>query len=60
MKRTTKKLTVLGVSFVLFLGGVATLQLERGTMRTVLLAAVFAGLLTIAGVLTVRRMRGEK
>lgn len=60
MKRTTKKLAVLGTSFVLFLGGVATLQLERGTLRTVLLAAVFAGLLTIAGVLTVRRMRGEK
>lgn len=60
MKRTTKKLAVLGVSFVLFLGGVATLQLERGTTRTVLLAAVFAGLLLIAGALTAQRMRGDK
>lgn len=53
----TKKLWVQGVSFVLFLGGVGALQLERGTVRTVILALVFAGLLTIAGAQTVRHLK---
>lgn len=50
----------MGVSFALFLGGVAALQMERGTARTVILALVFAGLLTIAGVQTARRLKNRK
>ena len=61
MKKTTGKIAVMGVSFALFLGGVAALQLmERGTARTVVLAVVFAGLLTIAGVQTARRLKKKK
>ena len=66
MKKTTGKLVVMGVSFALgegwglFLGGAAALQVERGTTRTVILALVFAGLLTIAGVQTLRHLKGKK
>ncbi|WP_462353003.1 hypothetical protein [Alistipes timonensis] len=56
---TTKKLWILGVSFALFLGGAGALQLEPGTVRTVILALVFAGLLTIAGVQTLRHLKKE-
>ena len=56
MKKTTGKIAVMGASFALFLCGAGALQLERGTARTVILAVVFAGLLTIAGVQTFRRM----
>lgn len=51
---------VMGVSFALFLGGVAALQMERGTARTVIFALVFAGLLTIAGVQTAFRLKKKK
>lgn len=60
MKKTTRKIGILTVGFALFLGGVAALSLERGTVRTVVLTAVFAGLLTIAGVLTAHRVGGKK
>lgn len=60
MKKTTGKLVVMGVSFALFLGGAAALQMERGTTRTGILALVFAGLLTIAGVQTLRHLKGKK
>ena len=57
MRKTTEKITILGVSFALFLGGVAALSMARGTARTAVLAVVFAGLLTIAGVQTARRLK---
>ena len=61
MKKTTGKLVVMGVSFALFLGGAAALQMERrGTTRTVILALVFAGLLTIAGLQTARHLKKKK
>ena len=50
----------MGVSFALFLGGAAALQLERGTARTVILTVVFAGLLTIAGLQTARHLKKKK
>ena len=50
----------MGVSFALFLGGAAALQMERGTTRTVILALVFAGLLTIAGLQTARHLKKKK
>ena len=61
MRKTTGKIAVLGVSFALFLGGVAALQLmARGAGRTVILALVFAGLLVIAGLQTARRLKKKK
>lgn len=57
---TAKKLWVLGVSFALFLGGVAALQLDRGTTRTAILTVVFAGLLIIAGAQTARHLKKKK
>ena len=60
MRKTTEKITILGVSFALFLGGVAALAMARGTARTAVLAVVFAGLLTIAGVQTARRLKKKK
>ena len=60
MKKTTGKIAVMGASFALFLCGAGALQLERGTAQTVILAVVFAGLLTIAGVQTFRRIIWEK
>ena len=56
MKKTTGKIAVMGASFALFLCGAGALQLER----TVILAVVFAGLLTIAGVQTFRRMKNKE
>ena len=50
----------MGGSFALFLGGVAALSMDRGTARTVIIAVVFVGLLTIAGVQTARRMKRKK
>ena len=58
MKKTTGKIAVMGASFALFLCGAGALQLERGTAR--ILAVVFAGLLTIAGVQTFRRMKNKE
>ena len=59
-KMTTGKFAVLGASCARFLCGAGALQLERGTARTVILAVVFAGLLTIAGVQTFRRMKNKE
>ncbi len=47
-RRTTEKLTVLSVTAALFAVGVYALSLDRGNMRTTLLACCFAGLLAIA------------
>ena len=60
MKTATGKIVVMGGSFALFLGGVAALSMDRGTARTVIIAVVFVGLLTIAGVQTARRMKRKK
>ena len=60
MKKTTGKIVVMGASFALSLCGVGARQLDRGTVRTVVLALVFAGLLTIAGVQTFRRMKNKE
>ena len=49
-----------GASFALVRCGAGALQLERGTAQTVILAVVFAGLLTIAGVQTFRRMKNKE
>lgn len=48
MTKTKEKIVVLGVSFALFLGGVAAIWMERGVLRTSILAVVFAGLAAIA------------
>ena len=58
MKKTTGKIAVMGASFALFLCGAGAL--ERGTARSVIRAVVFAGLLTIAGVQTFRRMKNKE
>ena len=50
----------MGVIFAFFLGWAAALQMERGTTRTVILALVFAGLLTIAGLQTARHLKKKK
>lgn len=55
--KTREKIAVLGVSFALFLGGVGTLSLERGAVRTTLLAVCMAGLLGIAVLQSVRNIR---
>lgn len=61
MDRKTKgKLAILGSSFALFLAGVAALSMERGVARTVVLAAVFAGLAGMAAWVTARRMKERK
>ena len=60
MKKTTGKIVVMGASFALFLCGVGALQLERGTVRTVILALVLAGLVSIAGVQTFRRRKNKE
>ena len=60
MKKTTGKIAVMGASFALFLCGAWALQLERGTARTRILEVVFAGLMTQAGVQTLRRMKNKQ
>ena len=60
MKKTTGKIVVMGASFALFLCGVGALPLERGPARPVILARGFAGLVTIAGVPTFRRMKNKE
>lgn len=57
---TNEKLWVLGVSFALFLGGVAALSMERGPARTGILAVVFTGLLAIALRQTLKRMKKKR
>lgn len=51
------KLLVLGMSFVFFVGGVLSLQMERGPVRTALVALCTAALLAVALRQTVRRLR---
>ena len=60
MNKTPVKIAVMGASCALFLWGAGARQLARGTARTVILAVVFAGLLTIAGVQTFRRMKNKE
>ena len=60
MKKTTGKIAVMGASGAVEVLYGKELQLERGTARTVILAVVFAGLLTIAGVQTFRRMKNKE
>ena len=60
MKKTTGKIAAMGASFAHHGLRRAALQLERGTAQTVILAVVFAGLLTIAGVQTFRRMKNKE
>ena len=52
MEKTTGKIAVMGASFALFLCGAGA--------QTVILAVVFAGVLTIAGVQTFRRMKNKE
>lgn len=54
------KIAVLGASFALFLMGVAALSLERGTLRTALLAVALTALAGIAVAQTVRRLRKNR
>ena len=60
MKKTTGKIGVMGDIVAVFLCVVGGLERVRGTVRTVVLALVFAGLLTIAGVQTFRRMKNKE
>ncbi|MEG0807451.1 MAG: hypothetical protein RR410_03755 [Alistipes sp.] len=53
----TEKLVVLGVAFVLFVGGLFVLSMERGSGRTILLACIFGALLCLAARQTLRRMK---
>lgn len=52
-----EKIAVLGTSFALFLAGVAALSLERGGVRSGLLALSLTGLVAIAAVQTGRRLK---
>ncbi|WP_418982335.1 hypothetical protein [Alistipes sp.] len=51
---------MLGASFALFLVGAAALSLERGTLRTALLAVALTALAGIAVAQTVRRLRKNR
>ena len=61
MKRTVKeKAVVLAMSFVLFMGGVFALSMDRGNGRTIVLVFVVLWRLAIAARQTIRRSKQKE
>lgn len=61
MKQGAKeKIVVLVVSFVLFMGGVFALSMDRGDGRTIVITLVVVALLAIAVRQTVRNQKKKK
>ena len=61
MKRKVKeKAVVLAMSFVLFMGGVFALSMDRGNGRTIVLVFVVMALLAISARKTIRRLKQNK
>lgn len=61
MKRKVKeKALVLAMSFVLFMGGVFALSMDRGNGRTIVLVFVVLALLAIAARQTIRSLKKKK
>lgn len=55
-----EKIGVLAASFVLFLGGVFAIGMDRGPARTAVLAVSFAGLIAMALRQSLRRKRKKE
>lgn len=55
-----EKIVILAVSFVLFMGGVFALSMDRGDGRTITLLLIMAGLLAIAARQTIVRLKKKK
>lgn len=51
---------VLAMSFVLFMGGVSALSMDRGNGRTIVLVFVVLALLAIAARQTIRSLKKKK
>lgn len=61
MKRSVKeKITVLSVSFVLFIVGVLALSMERGGGRTIVLALVILALASVAARQTIQKLKKKE
>lgn len=61
MKRSAKeKITVLSVSFVLFIVGVMALSMERGDGRTIVLALVILALAAVAARQTIQKLKKKE
>ncbi|WP_295958802.1 hypothetical protein [uncultured Alistipes sp.] len=61
MKRSAKeKITVLSVSFVLFIVGVLALSMERGGGRTIVLALVILALAAVAARQTIQKLKKKE
>lgn len=61
MKRSAKeKITVLSVSFVLFIVGVLALSMERGGGRTIVLTLVILALAAVAARQTIQKLKKKE
>ena len=61
MKRSVKeKITVLSVSFVLFIVGVLALSMERGGGRTIVLVLVILALAAVAARQTIQKLKKKE
>ena len=61
MKRSVKeKITVLSVSFVLFIVGLLALSMERGGGRTIVLALVILALAAVAARQTIQKLKKKE
>ena len=61
MKQGAKeKIVVLAISFVLFIGGVLALSMERGGGRTTILTCIVLALLAVAVRQTIRANRKKR
>ena len=58
--RVKEKAVVLAMSFVLFMGGVFALSMDRGNGRTIVLVFVVLALLAIAARQTIRSLKKKK
>lgn len=57
---TTEKIVTLVLSFVIFIGGVLALSMDRGNGRTITLAMLLAALLGIGAKVTFARLKKKK
>ena len=61
LKRSVKeKVTVLSVSFVLFIVGMLALSMERGGGRTIVLALVILALAAVAARQTIQKLKKKE
>ena len=59
-RKVKEKAVVLAMSFVLFMGGVSALSMDRGNGRTIVLVFVVLALLAIAARQTIRSLKKKK